>query len=136
MMVRKFSNDDMMLVIVSVLMIGGIIYIWMNIASFWFNLGFTILLSFSLYYQVMVWLRQTNFMMVATEIEDRYLNELSYQVIKRGYTFKVNSKRQIRTNVPRWKKPYIKLVTLFFVVLFPAWNYREFDEEDDIWEDE
>ena len=135
-MVRKFSNDDMMLVIVSVLMIGGIIYIWMNIASFWFNLGFTILLSFSLYYQVMVWLRQTNFMMVATEIEDRYLNELSYQVIKRGYTFKVNSKRQIRTNVPRWKKPYIKLVTLFFVVLFPAWNYREFDEEDDIWEDE
>ncbi|MHA1807001.1 MAG: hypothetical protein ACTSX2_05455 [Candidatus Thorarchaeota archaeon] len=136
MMVRKFSNDDMMLMIVSVLMIGGIIYVWMNIASFWFALGFTILILFSLYYQVMVWLRQTNFMMVTTEIEDRYLNELSYQVIKRGYTFKVNSKRQIRTNVPRWKKPYIKLVTLFFVVLFPAWNYRDFDEEDEIWEDE
>jgi len=135
MRVKKFDNNDTMLVIVCGLIIGGIIYVWTTSISIWFSLGFTLVMSLSLYYQVMVWIRQTNFMMVATEIEDRYINELSYQVIKRGYTFKINTHHRITTDLPRWKKPYIKLVTLFFVILFPAWNYREFDEEDDIWEE-
>lgn len=82
--------------------------------------------------------------MVGMEIEDKMINEFAYQTMKRGHTVRIfnvrdsddadsDSHYKITTDMPKWKKKYVKTITIIFVILFPAWRYREFEGEDNIW---
>ena len=142
----RFNTENIMMGFVVCCIIYAISLVWYWKLPLYFNLVITIILGFSLYYQLMVWYRQTNFMMVGAEIEDRFINEYAYQVIKRGYSLRVipndspdpksDSTYKLKTDIPKNTKRYVKMVTLINVILCPAWNYREFEGEDDIWGDE
>lgn len=73
-------------------------------------------------------------------MDDRIRNELGYQVTKRGYYIKFDYKEKHnetilyvrKTNCPKWKRFFIKMYALAFVILSPAWFYRVYDAEDEI----
>lgn len=145
----QLNPDDYMVIIVSMLIIFGILTLWIRFEiDNIIRIPLTIILIFSLYYQVMVWLKQTNFMMVGMEVEDRYLNELAYHSLKAGYQFKIETTvvdpddpisdetYKIIHDIPPVRKSWIKLISLFFVILFPAWRYRDYEGIDDIYDDE
>jgi len=97
-------------------------------------------LLFSLYYQLMTWREQIDPSSLNMTMDDRIRNELGYQVTKRGYYIKFDYKTKNnesilyvrKTNCPKWKRFFIKIHALAFVILAPAWHYREYDEEDEI----
>lgn len=140
----NISQDDLLVIFICGLIIFGIAFVWYKNFPLWFNIPLTTVLLFSMYYQIMVWINQTSVSMIPMHIEDRMINESAYQTSKRGYIFKVQTVRgsegeehyKIETNMPKWKKKYVKLISIFFVILCPAWNYRLFDTEDEIWVDE
>ncbi|MCK4545399.1 hypothetical protein KAU43_07660 [candidate division WOR-3 bacterium] len=110
------------------------------------SIPITTVLLFSMYYQIMVWVKQTNMMALGMQIEDRMLNEFGYQTLKRGYTLKASivsidpkdpnsdTKYKFETNMPKWKKKYVKTITVIIIILSPAWCFREYEGEDDILE--
>ena len=140
----NLTQDDGLVIFVCGLIIFGIIFVWYWNFPLWFSISLTIILLFSMYYQLMVWIRQTSIAMIGMEIEDRMINEFAYQTMKRGHTIKVYTIKEsedinaeshyvIKTNMSKLKKKYVKTISLIFVILSPAWNYREFEGEDDIW---
>lgn len=140
----NITQDDLFVLLVCGLIIFGITFVWYKNFPLWLNIPLTTILLFSMYYQIMVWIKQTSVAMIPMHIEDRMINESAYQTAKRGYIFKVQTVRgsageehyKIETNMPKLKKKYVKFISIIFVILCPAWRYREFENEDDIWMDE
>ena len=148
MRVKELDQGDVFFIFVLCLIVFGMAFVWYLPLPMVLQAIFTITLGVSMYYQFMVWYRQSTIPMLEHDIEDRIINELAYQTIKRGYTFTVNRepldpddfdsdyKLKIDTNLPKGKKKVVKFISLLNIMLNPAWKYREFDEEDDIWGDE
>lgn len=143
------GQDDLLVIFVCGVIIFALIFIWYwNTFPLWFKLPLTLILLFSMYYQIMVWIKQTSVAMMGMEIEDRMINEFAYQTKKRGHTIQVrtiwkdpedrssDSHTKFETNMPKWKKTYVRFISILNVILCPAWRYREFEGEDDIWVDE
>ena len=142
----NITQDDMLMIFICGLIIFGLAFAWIKNFPLWFNIPLTIILLFSMYYQIMVWIKQTSLVMMGMEIEDRMINEFAYQTKKRGYWIEIrniknpddptDSHTKIETNMPKWKITYVRIISTFFIILSPAWNYRKFEGEDDIWGDE
>lgn len=133
----QLAQDDIWVIFVCGLILFGIIFVWYWQYPLWFAIPLTAILLLSMYYQVMVWIKQTSMAMIGMEIEDRMMNEMEYQTKKRGYTFEMESYRkdsndmnsdyinEIHTNIPKGKKAWIKFISLIIVIITPAWNYRD-----------
>ena len=123
----------------------GLFYIWYSHFPLWFSLILTFVLSLSMYYQVMFWIKQLSLALIMMNIEDRIVNEYTYQIIKMGYKVTVETVIDDETrqdsdqhyrfiyDMPKWKRIYLLPITLLNVMLFPAWRIREFDGMDDVW---
>lgn len=80
---------------------------------------------------------------VIMKLHDRLYNEMIYQIVRRGYIVKVkpignydeDEKYKLESDVPKYKKRYIKVIAMCHVVLTPAWRFRVFEEEEDAWEE-
>ena len=130
----------MNIMIVSIIvMILGIF--WMFPFHIYIRLGMTGLMAISLYYQLMAYkVGIGNANMLGMKTQERMINEMGYQVTKRGYNilFKYarnNSEEIVKlksSDMPRWKLKIVKWISILHVLIKPAWGYREFDEEDDI----
>lgn len=101
----------------------------------WLWIVVLLVLGWTLYYQVMCWRYKLSIPVLVMKLEDKIMNETIYQLTKRGYSIKFYYKRKDNdytiavkhTNVPKWKKPFLKLLILFQVLKAPAWWYREID---------
>ena len=141
----KLSPEDSMVIFVSGLVIMASIFIWLNFPII-VSIPAIAVLLFSLYYQIMFWIKQLNTAMLGMQIDDKMLNESGYQYLKRGYDLKIsvtyknpedpNSdlKYKFNSSIPKWRKKYIKLIVIIQIVLFPAWRFREYEGEDEIME--
>lgn len=146
--IRELDQTDYAVFFIFALIISGLIVIWFFISiPLGFRIVITIVLLMSLYYQFMVWYRELTIITLGNDIEDRMINEKAYQTIKRGYEFKIERipvdeddpyadyKIKIHTNMPEYKKKLVKLIAFYHLILTPAWNFREFEDEEDIWMD-
>lgn len=143
----KFNSiqEDLMVIFVSGIVIMAIIFIWITFPII-VSIPASVILLFSLYYQIMFWIKQLNTASLGMHIDDKMLNESGYQYLKRGHDLKIsvtyknpedpNSdlKYKFNSNIPKWKKKYIKLIVIIQIILFPAWRFREYEGEDDIME--
>lgn len=141
----RLSQEDSMVLFVCGMIILAVVFLWINFPLI-VSIPSIAILLFSMYYQIMVWVKQTSIVALGMQIEDRMINEFGYQVLKRGCTLKISiiyknpedpnsdTKYKFDTNMPKWKKKYVKTITVIMVILFPAWNYREYDGEDDMME--
>lgn len=141
----NLSQEDLMVIFVGGLVIMASIFIWMNFPMI-VSIPASAVLLFSLYYQIMFWLKQLNTAMLQMKIDDKMLNESGYQYLKRGYDLKIsvtyknpedpNSdlKYTFNSSIPKWRKKYIKLIVVIQIILFPAWRFREYDGEENIME--
>lgn len=144
----RFQLDvhDALVIFVCGLLIFGICFVWYWNFPLWFSIPLTLILLFSMYYQIMFWIKQLSMGMIVMDIEDRFVNEYTYQIMKRGYKVRIKSiiddpTRQdsdqhykFISDMPKWKKSYVVPITMLFVVIFPAWRLREFEGQDDIWD--
>lgn len=100
----------------------------------------TVILLWSLYYQLAAVYFDVSGPMMHMKIEDRIMSELYYQVSKRGYEiyFTYRDEKLIikKHNIPKWTAKWIKLVSFFHVVSRPAWAYRDVDETEVLVDDE
>ena len=126
-------------------MIIIMIFLMLNSLFWYFNfhifmklgvLGITII---SLYYQLTAYKHGIPPSMIETKLHERKINEVGYQASKRGYkvlfeyTKKNSDDVRVKfSTIPKGKKKYIKWISMFHVLIKPAWGYREFDEEDEI----
>lgn len=104
-----------------------------------------VFLGYLVYFSIMILKNKIAPAMIPTMVEDRMMNEVGYQVTKRGYDIKFYYEEKEdgdytvkvrRTTVPKNKKKYLKYIALFHVILKPAWGFRKFDKEDDLLEEE
>ena len=110
--------------------------------AWWIRLGAIGLVAVSLYYQLMAYHYGVGSAdMIGMKIQERMINEMGYQASKRGYkilfkyVFEGNEEKVkvLETDIPStFRRKVIKWISVFHVVLKPAWGYREYDEEDDI----
>lgn len=141
----RLSQEDSMVLFVCVLIIFAIIFSWINFPMI-ASIPIIAVLLFSMYYQLMFWKNQISTMSIGMQIEDKMLNEYGYQTLKRGYTLKANivmknpedpnsdTSYKFDTNMSKFKRKYVKTITVINVILFPAWRFREYEGEDDIME--
>ena len=142
----KIDSSDTLMFFVLGLLICGICFVWYNQFPFYLALIITIVILFSMYYQIMFWVKQLSLVMLFMNIQDRIINEYTYQIMKRDYFIRVktiiedptrmdsNEKIKFETNMPKWKKYYVLPITILMVILFPAWRIREFEGQDDVWD--
>jgi len=128
-------SDRFLYIMIVVFIVVAIVFIYLSGITLWIRIPMIATLLFSLYYQVAALyynVHGTLFM----KIEDRAINELYYQVIKRGYniTFGYDGdKLTVKDhNVPKWKKKWINFISFIHVILRPAWWYRDVDEQEAI----
>ena len=76
---KKFNitQDDIWVIFVCGLILFGLAFVWYWGFPIWFSIPLTAILLFSMYYQVMVWIKQTSMATLPMEIEERKLNELA-----------------------------------------------------------
>ena len=142
----QLDINDAMVIFVCGLLIFGICFVWIQGFPLWFAIPLTAILVFSMYYQIMFWIKQLSMAMIMMDIEDRFVNEYTYQIMKRGYKVRVetvvadptkmDSEQHYKYvyDMPKWKKHYVLPITLLNVILFPAWRIREFEGQDDVWD--
>lgn len=101
------KSIDAITLFVCGLVIIALFSLWLFISiNIWIKIIITMVLSFSLYYQVMTSRQGLSHMTIVMNIEDRIMNEIAYQVTKRGYYIKFEIKdKEVNSNV---KKPSIK----------------------------
>ncbi len=140
------QSADILFSFLCIFMVISIITVWYKGLPLLFTIPFTIVILFSLYYQIMAWANQIDFISIAMLVEDRMVNEFSYQTKKRGYNIRISTVKdnpdrmdsdthyKMVTDMPKLKKGYVKIISILNVILCPAWHYREFEGEDDLWE--
>jgi len=130
----------MLMVFVSCLMIMGLYIIWTNPIELWIQIPVTFVLILSLYYQIMMFRLGLTTPTLIMNLTDRLWNETVYQTEKRGYEILFHQEEDDegydklvikKSNIPRYKKPYIKVLILLNMVLTPAWRFRDGYEWDD-----
>jgi hypothetical protein len=100
---------DAMTLFICTLVILSLICLWLLInINIIFKLIITVVLLFSLYYQVMTSRQGLSHMTIVMNIEDRIMNEIAYQVTKRGYYIKFEIKEK-KTSAD-FKKPSVKWI--------------------------
>lgn len=122
--IDTFKATTMLIV---ALILGALAGVWL-VFSFplWVNIIISMLLLFSLYYQVMTYRMGLSNMTMVMNIEDRILNEISYQVTKRGYYIKFQLKDKV--NPSDFKKPSAKWIKASLIKKF-----RENAASDDVY---
>ncbi len=141
----NLSQEDMMVIFVSGIIIMAVGFTLLNFPLI-YAIPINAVLLFSLYYQIMFWINQINSISLQMRIEDKYLNEFGYQVLKHGHTLKVSTiqknpddpnsdlKYKFDSNMPKWTKKYLRCITIIHLILFPAWRFREYEGEDKMME--
>jgi len=139
----NLSQEDMMVIFVGGIIVMAVGYTLLNFPLI-IAIPITSVLLFSMYYQIMFWINQISTMSLQMLIEDKFVNEFGYQILKRGYTLKVRTiqknpddpnsdiKYKFDSNIPKWKKKYLKVITIIQLILFPAWRFREYEGEDEM----
>ena len=144
----RFQLDvhDVLVILVCGLLVLGLYYVWHWNFPPIVAIPLTAIILFSMYYQIMFWVKQLSLAMIMMDIEDRIVNEYTYQIMRRGYSVKVESVVKDETrqdseqhykyvyDMPKWKKSYVLPITIMNVILFPAWRIREFEGQDDVWD--
>jgi len=125
----KEENAMHLFVIVMILFFFSIIWFWVK-PSFYVAIGLTSILLISLYYQIMSIRYSVSTAMMQMKVEDKILNEMTYQTTKRGYTisfyYDENNKIRIKTySCSKMKMRYIKFITFIHVIIKPAWWYHD-----------
>ena len=92
-MKKAYNKYDTLSLMIIGLIVSSFIGIWFFFTfPILINIIISILLGFSLYYQIMTAQRGLSKMTIVMNIEDRILNEIAYQVTKRGYYIKFELK--------------------------------------------
>lgn len=139
---KQLMKDSMkmnILIFMIVFMVVGVF--WIYPFHIYVRLGVTVMMLVSLYYQLMSYKHGIyNSNMIGMKVQERMINEMGYQVTKRGhkilfeyvkdgYEEKVKVKE---TDLSIGKRKLLKWYSFIHVLLKPAWGYREYDEEDEI----
>jgi hypothetical protein len=86
---------DNLTMLVCGFVILALLYIWLFTSlNIIIKITITSLLMFSMYYQVMTSRQGLSHMTIVMNIEDRIMNEVAYQVIKRGYYIRFEIKEK------------------------------------------
>ena len=135
----RSENSMYTFVVLLIIFMLFVLWVFLNF-PLWVNIPITIILLWSLYYQFAAVYYNVAGPMMHTKIEDRIMNEIYYQVTKRGYEMRFvyrNDKLRVkRHNVPKYKAKWIKFISFLHVVSRPAWAYRDVDESEALEDDD
>ncbi len=145
MRLKKFDEGDYLFIFVMCLMGFGLLFQWtIEVIPLWVKLVISSLLILSMYYQFMVWHRQASMGMLGADIEETIVMEMAYHFNRLGDTVHVErislnedgSDYKIKwhhNGISRWRYYRVRLIAIIGVILNPAWKYREFEGDEDLW---
>ena len=132
---KYITEENMFTIMVTVMIFFIFLMVWVWVKPILeIKIGLSIILLISLYYQIMSIKYSVNIAMMGMKAEDKSINEMTYQTIKKGYiiSFYYDKENKIRIksySCSKNKMRYIKLISFIHVLLKPAWWYREDIEE-------